>query len=60
MWQYIIGIIVVLFCIGVYWIIQPYLVWRKSSKTTNHTGEKLTIIDTDNKKFSLAEHLKSK
>lgn len=46
MWGYILSIFVIVVLGGLYWLIQPYLVWRKSSKGTNHTGEKLSIIDT--------------
>lgn len=60
MWQIIIAGLLALIVGGLFWVIQPYLVWRKSSGFQKHAGNKLTIINTARQTSTLQEHLQSK
>ena len=60
MWQYI-GVILALIVVGgLYWIVKPYFVWKKSSSANQGDSSKIVVINTDGKPMSLAEHLESK
>lgn len=60
MWQIIICILTIFVFLGLYWLFQPYFVWRKSSSATKHAGEKLKIKNTNSESSSLEEHLDRK
>lgn len=57
MWQYIVGVLAALVLGGLYWLMKPYFVWKRSAKNANHTGEKLVIWNTQSQSSSLSEHL---